>query len=236
MGIFAELTGGRFRIGALARVLIMAWTTGLAPTFEEFARAWIAAKAEPRDLLSTEYAYLTDPVERNGWSRMEGEEQREGRPNAPLPSSIASWARDTHPSEPIEGGVMIEVRSPAFSEGDTLPVEFTFDGDNVSPPLSWSGVPEGTVELRISVRDPDAPSGTFTHWLVVRVDPASTDVGRGTVPARGTEERNSFGDDAYGGPCPPRGHDPHRYVFTVEALDAVGNVLASGTLTTMYGR
>ena len=68
-------------------------------------------------------------LERNGWSRMEGEAQREGRPNAPLPSSIASWARDTHPSEPIEGGVMIEVRSPAFSEGDTLPVEFTCDGD-----------------------------------------------------------------------------------------------------------
>jgi Raf kinase inhibitor-like YbhB/YbcL family protein len=131
---------------------------------------------------------------------------------------------------------MIEVRSSAFSHGDTLPVEFTCDGDNVSPPLSWSSVPEGATELRISLQDPDAPSGTFTHWLVVGVDPGSTEVGRGAVPASGTEERNNFGDDAYGGPCPPRGDDPHRYVFTVEALDAAGNVLASGTLTTMYGR
>lgn len=131
---------------------------------------------------------------------------------------------------------MIEVRSPAFSEGDTLPVEFTCDGDNVSPPLSWLGVPEGASKLRISLRDPDAPRGTFTHWLVVGVDPASTDVGRGTVPASGTEEGNSFGDDAYGGPCPSRGDDPHRYVFTVEALDAAGNVLASGAVTTRYGR
>jgi Raf kinase inhibitor-like YbhB/YbcL family protein len=131
---------------------------------------------------------------------------------------------------------MIEVRSSAFSEGDTLPVGFTCDGDNVSPPLSWSGVPEGASELRISLRDPDAPRGTFTHWLVVGVDPASTDVGQGTVPTNGAEEANSFGDDAYGGPCPPRGDEPHRYVFTVEALDAAGNVLASGTLTTSYGR
>jgi hypothetical protein len=131
---------------------------------------------------------------------------------------------------------MIEVRSSAFSEGDTLPIEFTCDGDNVSPPLSWSSAPEGAVELRISVRDPDAPRGTFTHWLVAKVDPASTEVGQGTVPASGSEETNSFGEDAYIGPCPPRGDDPHRYVFAVEALDAAGNVLASGTLTTTYGR
>ena len=131
---------------------------------------------------------------------------------------------------------MIEVRSSAFSEGDTVPVEFTCDGDNVSPPLSWSGVPEGVAELRISVRDPDAPSGSFTHWLVSGVDPASTEVGQGMVPTGGTVEGNSFGDSAYGGPCPPQGDDPHRYIFTVEALDAAGNVLASGALTTTYGR
>jgi Raf kinase inhibitor-like YbhB/YbcL family protein len=138
--------------------------------------------------------------------------------------------------EPIEGGAMIEVESSAFAEGDTLPVEFTCDGDNVSPPLSWSGVPEDAAQLRISVRDPDAPAGTFTHWLVAGVDPASTEVGQGTVPAGGTEEESSFGDSSYGGPCPPRGDDPHRYIFTVEALDTAGNVLASGSLTTTYGR
>jgi Raf kinase inhibitor-like YbhB/YbcL family protein len=131
---------------------------------------------------------------------------------------------------------VIEIRSSAFSEGDTVPIQFTCDGDNVSPPLSWSGVPEGTAELRVSVTDPDAPSGTFTHWLVTGIDPSSTDVGRGMVPTRGTEETNSFGQTGYGGPCPPRGKGPHRYVFTVEALGATGDVLASAELTTTYGR
>jgi Raf kinase inhibitor-like YbhB/YbcL family protein len=130
---------------------------------------------------------------------------------------------------------MLKVESSAFSEGDTVPIEFTCDGDNVSPPLSWSGVPDDAVELRVSLRDPDAPRGTFTHWSVGGIDPSSSDVGRGMVPAGGTEERNSFGESGYGGPCPPPG-DPHRYIFTVEALDADGGVLASAELTTAYGR
>ncbi len=131
---------------------------------------------------------------------------------------------------------MFEVRSSAFSEGDTVPIEFTCDGDDVSPPLSWSGVPEGTTELRLSLTDPDAPRGAFTHWLVTGIDPSSSDVGQGMVPAGGTEERNSFGKPAYGGPCPPPGDDPHRYIFTIEALEAAGDVLASAELTTTYGR
>jgi Raf kinase inhibitor-like YbhB/YbcL family protein len=136
----------------------------------------------------------------------------------------------------VEGGAVIEIRSSAFSEGDTLPIQFTCDGDNVSPPLSWSEVPAEATELRISLRDPDAPRGTFTHWLVSGIDPTSSDVGQGTVPAGGTEETNSFGEGAYGGPCPPSGDNPHRYVFTVEALDAAGDALVSAELTTTYGR
>ena len=84
MGILAELTGGRFRNGALARVLIMEfWMTGLAPTFVEFGRAWIAAKAEPRDLLSTEYAYLTDVQSETagpGWKAKRREKAGRTRP------------------------------------------------------------------------------------------------------------------------------------------------------------
>jgi Raf kinase inhibitor-like YbhB/YbcL family protein len=130
---------------------------------------------------------------------------------------------------------MLKVESSAFSEGDTVPIEFTCDGANVSPPLSWSGVPDDAAELRVSLRDPDAPRGTFTHWSVGGIDPSSSNVGRGMVPAGGTEERNSFGETGYGGPCPPPG-DPHRYIFTVEAVDADGGVLESAELTTAYGR
>lgn len=131
---------------------------------------------------------------------------------------------------------MFQIESSALSEGDAVPIQFTCDGDNISPPLSWSGVPEGAMELRLSVTDPDAPRGTFTHWLVTGIDPSSSDVGQGMVPAGGTEERNSFGEAAYGGPCPPPGDDPHRYVFIIEALDAAGDGLASAELTTTYGR
>ena len=115
-------------------------------------------------------------------------------------------------------------------------MKYTCDGDNISPPLSWSGVPEDATQLRISLRDPDAPGGTFTHWLVAGIDPSSSEVGQGMVPLGGTEEMNSFGERAYGGPCPPPGADPHRYIFTAEALDAAGDVLASAELTTTYGR
>jgi Raf kinase inhibitor-like YbhB/YbcL family protein len=129
----------------------------------------------------------------------------------------------------------MKLESPAFSEGDTLDPRFTCDGENLSPPLTWSGVPEGASELRLGVTDPDAPSGSFTHWMVSGIDPSAPGVGQGAVPAGGTEEPNGFGDAAYGGPCPPKGA-PHRYVFTIEALDDAGIVLASAELTSTYGR
>lgn len=130
---------------------------------------------------------------------------------------------------------MIRIESPALSEGDTVPTRFTCDGENVSPPLRWSGVPGDATELRISLTDPDAPRGTFTHWLVTGVDAATSEVETGAVPVGAIEGVNDFGDSGYGGPCPPAGA-PHRYVFTIEALDAAGNVVDSGQLTTIYGR
>jgi Raf kinase inhibitor-like YbhB/YbcL family protein len=130
---------------------------------------------------------------------------------------------------------MIQIESPAFSEGDVVPTRFTCDGENVSPPLRWSDVPPEAAELRISLTDPDAPRGTFTHWLVTGVGTQASGVDEGQVPEGGTEQRNSFDDPGYGGPCPPSG-SPHRYVFKVEALDAAGNILDSGQLTTTYAR
>jgi Raf kinase inhibitor-like YbhB/YbcL family protein len=129
----------------------------------------------------------------------------------------------------------MELNSSAFAEGDTVPTEFTCDGADTSPPLEWSGVPEGAAELRLSVTDPDAPGGTFTHWLVTGVDPGVTEIGPGEVPGGGTEGPNDFGRTGYGGPCPPPGA-AHRYVFTVEALSAEGDVLDAASLTASYGR
>ena len=111
------------------------------------------------------------------------------------------------------------LRSPAFPDAGVIPVRFTCDGDDVSPPLTWSGAPEGTVALALVVDDPDAPAGTFTHWLLADL-PGDTDrLAEGaTAGTAGTSGTNDFSRIGYGGPCPPRGHGPHRYRFRLYAL------------------
>jgi Raf kinase inhibitor-like YbhB/YbcL family protein len=106
--------------------------------------------------------------------------------------------------------------SSAFHDGETIPRQFTCDGDDVAPPLAWSNPPEGTRSFALVMEDPDAPRGTFTHWLLYDI-PATTTELRGK--ASGVALRNSFGRAAYGGPCPPPGHGPHRYVFMLYAID-----------------
>jgi len=147
----------------------------------------------------------------------------------------------------------ITLRSPAFADGDTIRRVHTCDGDDVSPPLEWSGVPSDAAELAVVVEDPDAPGGTFVHWVLWRLDTGEPVLGQGQVPAGAREGRNDFGRLGWGGPCPPRGSDPHRYVFTLLALSdplpvdagasaatvkraADGEVLAEGRLTARYGR
>jgi Raf kinase inhibitor-like YbhB/YbcL family protein len=106
--------------------------------------------------------------------------------------------------------------SSAFQDGENIPPQFTCDGDDVAPPLAWSDPPQGTRSFALVMEDPDAPRGTFTHWLLYDI-PATTTELRGKVG--GIALRNSFGRVAYGGPCPPPGHGPHRYVFTLSAID-----------------
>lgn len=146
----------------------------------------------------------------------------------------------------------ITLRSPAFADGDSIPRTYTCDGDNVSPPLEWSGIPPATTELAVVVEDPDAPGGTFVHWVVWGLDAGLTGLSQGDVPTEAREGRNDFGRTGWDGPCPPRGSGPHRYVFTLIALSdplpvdagasasrvkrAVdGKALAEGRLTGRYG-
>jgi Raf kinase inhibitor-like YbhB/YbcL family protein len=110
-----------------------------------------------------------------------------------------------------------ELRSTAFSDGEAIPRQHTCEGDDVSPPLSWSDPPEGTRSLALVVDDPDAPGGTFTHWLAWDIDPAAGALGEGE--AAPSEGQNDFGQTGYRGPCPPPGHGPHRYFFRLHALD-----------------
>jgi Raf kinase inhibitor-like YbhB/YbcL family protein len=111
-----------------------------------------------------------------------------------------------------------ELSSDAFADGGDIPGRHTCDGENLSPPLSWSDPPQGTRSLALIVDDPDAPVGTFTHWLAWGIDPAAGGLAEGrSAPAEG---QNGFRRQGYAGPCPPPGHGRHRYFFRLHALSA----------------
>jgi Raf kinase inhibitor-like YbhB/YbcL family protein len=111
----------------------------------------------------------------------------------------------------------LELTSPAFEHGRSIPRKHTCEGEDVSPPLAWSGVQQGTASLALVVDDPDAPGGTFTYWRAWGIDPTGAGLGESEVPP--FEGRNDFGSVGWRGPCPPPGHGPHRYVFQLHALD-----------------
>ncbi|MFJ4466523.1 YbhB/YbcL family Raf kinase inhibitor-like protein [Streptomyces sp. NPDC089424] len=112
----------------------------------------------------------------------------------------------------------IDIRSSAFDDHSFIARRYAYEGENVSPPLAWSGVPDDAAELVLLCEDPDAPSGTFAHWIVVGIDPRSEGVGAGEVPPGGTELVNGYGERGWGGPHPPPGDDAHHYVFRLYAL------------------
>ncbi len=143
----------------------------------------------------------------------------------------------------------LTVLSPDLAAG-AFPTEFTCDGANRRPRLQWSTPPSGTPELAVEMLDPDAPGGTFTHWLVYGIPPGISSMAAApTGAARGV---NGFGRRGYGGPCPPRGA-AHHYHLVVLALDTrlglaagarrfdlesriSGHVLARGELVAIYQR
>jgi Raf kinase inhibitor-like YbhB/YbcL family protein len=108
--------------------------------------------------------------------------------------------------------------SEAFTHRGAIPRRHTCEGEDVSPALSWSDPPPGVRALALIVDDPDAPVGTFTHWLAWNIDPEAGGLVEGeSVRAEGT---NDFGTGGWSGPCPPRGHGPHRYFFRLHAVEA----------------
>jgi Raf kinase inhibitor-like YbhB/YbcL family protein len=111
----------------------------------------------------------------------------------------------------------LSLSSPAFQDRGEIPARHTCDAEDLSPALAWSDVPEGTRSLALIVDDPDAPVGTFTHWLAWGLDPAAEMLQEGQpAPVEGA---NDFGTAGYRGPCPPPGHGAHRYSFRLHALD-----------------
>lgn len=119
--------------------------------------------------------------------------------------------------------VEFSLTSTAFAEGDPIPVEHTCDGDNISPPLAWTGIPDGARSLALVCDDPDAPSKTWVHWVMYDLPPTLTELQEAVPDDRelefgGAHGTNDFKNLGYGGPCPPTG-SPHRYHFKLYALD-----------------
>ena len=116
----------------------------------------------------------------------------------------------------------MELFSSAFAAGNPIPRRHSCEGEDRSPPLRWSGVPADAVSLALIVDDPDAPVGTFTHWLAWGIGPGDGGLPEGRRAPR--EGRNGFREVGYRGPCPPPGHGPHRYFFRLYALGSEPDV------------
>jgi Raf kinase inhibitor-like YbhB/YbcL family protein len=122
------------------------------------------------------------------------------------------------------GGNMI-LKTKAFQSSETIPSKYTCDGADVSPDLTWEGAPQGTKGFALICDDPDAPSGTFTHWVLYGLAggitqlPENIDKKEEVASPKCKQGMNDFGKLGYGGPCPPRG-SKHRYFFKLYALDA----------------
>jgi hypothetical protein len=112
----------------------------------------------------------------------------------------------------------MKMRSKDFEDNGNIPSEFTCDGRDISPQLSWEDAPAETKSFALSVTDPDAPGKTWIHWLVYDIPTNVRSIDRGSLPKGAKQVENDFGMKNYGGPCPPSG--THRYIFTIYALDA----------------
>lgn len=156
-----------------------------------------------------------------------------------------------------------EISSESLTEGESVPTEFVFngmgcEGKNISPQISWKNPPKGTKSFAVTIYDPDAPTGSgWWHWTVFNIPASVTSLPKGAsgskMPEGSVEGRTDYGKSGYGGPCPPKGDKPHRYVFTVYALDQekldlnsdspgaqvgfnVRKPLAKASMTVKYGR
>ena len=117
----------------------------------------------------------------------------------------------------------------AFADGGQIPKLHSCEGADVSPSVEWTGAPSSTRSLALIVDDPDAPAGTWNHWLLYDLAPAVHSLAQGYKPGKvGVSGANDFGRTGYGGPCPPKGHGPHRYYFRLYALDVASLGLAAG--------
>ena len=140
-------------------------------------------------------------------------------------SSFSSTSPAAHP---------MAISSSSFPNGGSIPKQFTCDGADISPELSWTNPPPGAQSFALIAEDPDAPVGTWTHWLIFNLAPTTRSLPEGVdktmdkLPDGGRQGTNDFGKIGYGGPCPPPGK-PHRYFFKLYAVDRKLDLKPSST-------
>lgn len=127
----------------------------------------------------------------------------------------------------------MKISSPAFENNGLIPKRYTCDGENINPPLYFEEVPPEAKSLVLIVDDPDAPRGTFLHWLVFNIPPETKLIEENSLPAGAKLGRNDFGSLNYGGPCPPSGI--HRYYFKLYALDTILDLKEGCSLKEVLG-
>jgi len=138
---------------------------------------------------------------------------------------LAAFALSEQPASAGGGKpVAIELTSSAFQNGGAIPVRYTCEGENLSPPLAWSALPNGATSVALICDDPDAPAGTWVHWVLYNLPATATELREKVAPAAALpngarQGTNSFQKIGYGGPCPPPGK-AHRYFFKLYALDS----------------
>lgn len=138
--------------------------------------------------------------------------------------SGCSEAQQSHSTPEPKSPMSIQLTSSAFTEGQPIPAQYTCQGADISPPLKWTGVPDNAKSLALICDDPDAPRGTWVHWVLYGLPASVSELDAHcpttpTLPNVAKQGRNDFGRLGYGGPCPPPGK-PHRYQFKLYALDA----------------
>ena len=166
-------------------------------------------------------------------------------------SAILIWRRISSRRQVMnEQNSTLKITSPAFAQNSQIPQKYTCKGENISPPLNITGVPEGAKSLVLILHDPDAPNGDFTHWLVWNIPSNTATINENSAPSGAIEGTNGAGKTGYMGPCPPSG--THHYLFEIYALDyeiqapnttdqpslrnmLEGHLLSKDTLTGLFG-
>lgn len=156
---------------------------------------------------------------------------------APVATTAPPAAGPSAPAAPPAApAARFEIRSTAFDYNKPIPAQYTCDGADLSPPLTWTNVPAGTKSFVLIVSDPDAPSGQWAHWLLWDLPAGTTSLPQGVpktgaLPDGSRQGKNDFGNPGWGGPCPPGGR--HRYVFRLFAMDRLIGLPPDATRDTL---